>query len=173
MPRSSHPKYLKLLDKVDPFPSFLLEMAHDEVHMRLIHMFAALCLLTSVGVTIVHAAEPSQSGPPVVIPVATDGVQRATVTLDSYSYSPDHLIVEAGKPVELTLTSVTTIIPHNFIIKDPAGRLSVEQDVSAGKTVTITFTPTQPGIFPIYCDKRLWPFPSHRDKGMEGKLEVR
>jgi heme/copper-type cytochrome/quinol oxidase subunit 2 len=141
--------------------------------MRLIHMLAMVGLLTSVGVTIVHAAEPSQSGPPVVIPMAADGVQRATVTLDSYSYTPNHLIVEAGKPIELTLTSVTTIIPHNFIIKDPAGSLSVEQDVSAGKTVTITFTPTQPGTFPIYCDKRLWPLPSHRDKGMEGKLEVR
>jgi len=141
--------------------------------MRLIHMLATIGLLTSVGVMIVHATEPSESGPPVVIPVAADGVQRATVTLDSYSYTPNHLIVEAGKPVELTLTSVTTIIPHNFIIKDPAGSLSVEQDVSAGKTVTITFTPTQPGTFPIYCDKRLWPLPSHRDKGMEGKLEVR
>ena len=141
--------------------------------MRLRHMLAIVGLLTSVGVTIVHAAEPSQPGPPMVIPVAADGVQRATVTLDSYSYSPNHLIVEAGKPVELTLTSVTTIIPHNFIIKDPAGSLSVEHDVSAGKTVTITFTPTKPGTFPIYCDKRLWPLPSHRDKGMEGKLEVR
>ncbi len=136
-------------------------------------MLATVWLLTSVGVTIVHAAEPAQSGPPVVVPVAADGVQRATVMLDSYSYSPNHLIVEAGKPVELTLTSVTTFTPHNFIIKDSAGSLFVEQEVSAGKTVTITFTPPQPGLFPIYCDKRLWPLPSHRDKGMEGKLEVR
>ena len=141
--------------------------------MRLLHMLATVWLLTLVGVMIVHAAEPSESSPPVVIPVAADGVQRATVMLDSYSYTPNHLIVEAGKPVELTLTSVTTFIPHNFIIKDPAGSLSVEQEVSAGKTVTITFTPTQPGKFPIYCDKRFWPLPSHRDKGMEGKLEVR
>ena len=140
---------------------------------RLLYISAIFWLLTLIDVTIVHAAEPSQPGPPVVIPVATDGVRRAAVTLDSYSYSPNHLIVEAGRPVELTLTSVTTMIPHNFIIKDPAGSLSVEQDISAGKTVTITFTPPQPGIFPIYCDKRLWPLPSHRDKGMEGKLEVR
>jgi len=141
--------------------------------MRLLHILATVGLLTSVGVTIVDAAEPSQSGPPLLVPVSADGVQRATVTLDSYSYTPNHLIVEAGKPVVLTLTSVTTIIPHNFIIKDPAGNLSVEQDLSAGKTVIIIFTPAQPGIFPIYCDKRLWPLPSHRDKGMEGKLEVR
>ena len=105
--------------------------------------------------------------------MTADGVQRATITLDSYSYNPNHLIVEAGKPVELTLTSVATMIPHNFIIKDPAGALSIEQDVGAGKTVTITFTPTQRGTIPFYCNKRLWPLPSHRDKGMEGKLEVR
>ena len=140
---------------------------------RWLYLSTIVWSLVSVGPTIADSTEASQSGPPTMIPIAADGVQRATVTLDSYSYAPNHLIVEAGKPVELTLTSVTTIIPHNFIIKDPAGSLSVEQDVSAGKTVTITFTPTQPGTFPIYCDKRLWPLPSHRDKGMEGKLEVR
>ncbi|MCX5725199.1 MAG: cupredoxin domain-containing protein [Nitrospirae bacterium] len=137
------------------------------------HILAVVWWLATVGAAIAPAAEPSQSGPPLVVPVAADGVQRATVLLDSYSYRPSHLIVEAGKPVELTLTSVTTIIPHNFIIKGPVGSLFVEQEVSAGKTVTITFTPIQPGTFPTYCDKRLWPLPSHRDKGMEGTLEVR
>ena len=141
--------------------------------MRLCYLLATVGLIISISVTIVDAAEPSQSGSPMVLPVAEDGVQRATITLDSYSYAPNHLIVEAGKPVELALISVTTIIPHNFIIKSPTGNLSVEQDVSAGKTVTIRFTPIQPGTFPIYCDKRLWPLPSHRDKGMEGTLEVR
>ena len=140
---------------------------------QLFQLLVTVGWLAFVGLTVLSAAEPLLSQVPVVVPVAADGVQRATVTLDSYSYTPNHLIVEAGKPVELTLTSVTWITPHNFIIKDPAGSLFVEQDVSADKTVTIKFTPTQPGTFPIYCDKRLWPLPSHRDKGMEGKLEVR
>lgn len=142
----------------------------SRIVMNLTRALGIVLIGTIGSQSVVHAAEPSA---PLVVPMAADGVQRATVTLDSYSYTPNHLIVEAGKPVELTLTSVTTITPHNFIIKDPAGSLSVEQDVSAGKTVTIKFTPTQPGTFPIYCDKRLWPLPSHRDKGMEGKLEVR
>lgn len=142
---------------------------------RIVTILALTRVLMLVSGTIglhspVHAAEPSA---PFVVPLSADGVQRATVTLDSYSYMPNHLIVEAGKPVELTLTSVTTFTPHNFIIKDPAGSLSVEQDVSAGKTVIVKFTPAQSGTFPIYCDKRLWPLPSHRDKGMEGKLEVK
>ena len=145
----------------------------QKVPRRSLHLLATVGLMISVVATIVDAGEPTLSSPAMTIPVAEDGIQRATIALDSYSYTPNHLIVEAGKPVELMLTSVTTMIPHNFIIKDPAGRLSVEQDVSAGKTVTITFIPTQPGTFPIYCDKRLWPLPSHRDKGMEGTLEVR
>jgi heme/copper-type cytochrome/quinol oxidase subunit 2 len=129
--------------------------------------------LSLAWVAVAVAADLKPMGPPVTVPTDVDGVQRTTVILDSYSYEPAHLIVEKGKPVELTLKSITTLTPHNYIVKDPAGSLSVEQDVSAGKTAVLKFTPTQAGIFPIYCDKRLWPLPSHRDKGMEGKLEVR
>jgi plastocyanin len=130
-------------------------------------VFMAACGLTC------DAADSPVPSPPFVVPVAADGVQRATVTLDSYSYSPNHLIVEAGKPVELTLTSVTTLTPHNFVLKDPAAGLAVDETVWGGKTVTVKFTPTQAGTFTFYCDKRLWPMPSHREKGMEGKLEVK
>lgn len=117
----------------------------------------------------IHAVPEGWAGEPVTMDAGADGVQRGTITLDSYAYNPDHIIVQAGKPVELTLTSVTTITPHNFIIKD----LAVEQDVGAGKTVTVRFTPMQPGTLPFYCDKKLLFLPSHRDKGMEGRLEVR
>src|ERR1044071_3695709 len=70
-----------------------------------------------------------------------DGIQRATITLDSYSYMPKHLVVHAGKPVELTLHSVTTLTPHNFLITDPASGLKIEQDTGAGKTAVVKFTP--------------------------------
>lgn len=120
------------------------------------------------------ADEPSPTpAAPVTAEVGADGVQRATITMDSYSYAPNHLIVQAGKPVELTLASVTTIVPHNFILKDPAAGLAIEKDVSAGKTGKVTFTPMQAGTVTFYCDRRLWPMPSHRDKGMEGRLDIR
>jgi heme/copper-type cytochrome/quinol oxidase subunit 2 len=140
--------------------------------MRRRDVMAALALsLAAVGMA--FAGERAPIGPPFTVPTDSDGVQRTTVILDSYSYEPAHLVVEKGKPVELTLKSVTVLTPHNFIVKDPAGGFSVEQDVGAGKTTILRFTPTQSGTFPIYCDKRLWPLPSHRDKGMEGELEVR
>ena len=129
--------------------------------------------LTLVPTSVVLAADTFVPGPPIVVPISPDGVQRATVVLDSYSYSPNHLVVESGKPVELTLTSRTTIIPHNFVMKELSAGLSIEQDVGAGKTIIAKLVPTQPGLFLFFCDKRLWPMPSHRDKGMEGLLEVR
>lgn len=110
--------------------------------------------------------------PPVTAEVGPDGVQRVSITLDSYSFTPAHLIVQAGKPVELTLTSLTTITPHDFILKEPAAGLSVAQEVRPRETAKIMFTPTKPGVYLFYCDKKLPFFPSHREQGMEGRLEV-
>lgn len=114
-------------------------------------------------------------GEAVELALGADGIQRGTITLDSYSYTPSHLIVQAGKPVELTLTSVTYIVPHNFLLKEPEAGLEVSQDVSAGRTEKVRFTPTKAGTYTFYCDKKPpIPFAStHREKGMEGRLEVR
>lgn len=135
-----------------------------------------LLLLLAAGVffpAVTPSAEPSSSESGTIVPTDTDGVQRITVVLDSYSYSPKHIVVQAGRPVEILLTSVTTITPHNFVLKDEAAGLSLDRDVGAGKSSTLKFTPTQKGVFPFYCDKKLLFFASHREKGMEGKLEVR
>jgi len=121
----------------------------------------------------VSAAESSPPSAPVVVPVDHDGVQRMTIVVDSYSYTPSHLQVEIGKPVELILNSVTIITPHNFVLKEPSAGLMIEEDVPAGKGTIIRFTPAQRGLFQFYCDKKLLFFKSHRDKGMEGLLDVR
>ncbi|MBI4401846.1 MAG: cupredoxin domain-containing protein [Nitrospirae bacterium] len=142
--------------------------------MRRVHFidlriaFSVVVLLVGT-VTMAAGAEVE----PFVVSADADGVQRATITMDSYSYTPNHLVVQAGKPVELTLTSVTTLTPHNFLLNDPAAGFKLEQDVRAGKSVTVRFTPPQAGTFTFYCDKKLLFFASHREKGMEGRLEVR
>jgi plastocyanin len=105
--------------------------------------------------------------------LSPDGIQRATIIVDSYAYTPDHLIVTRGGPVELTLTSVTWLVPHNFVIDDPDFGLKISQEVPAGGSVTVRFTPEQTGRFKFYCDKKLLFFPSHEAKGMTGTLEVR
>jgi plastocyanin len=132
-------------------------------------------VLTAALVTSLTLAQekPAAPPPPVTVEVGADGVQRASITLDSYSFTPAHLIVQAGKSVELTLTSVTTLTPHDFILKEPAAGLSVAQEVGPRETAKVIFTPTKPGTYVFYCDKKLPFFPSHREQGMEGRLEVR
>lgn len=107
------------------------------------------------------------------IPFDPDGVQRAVIEADSYAFIPNHLTVNAGNPVELTFKSVTWVVPHNVIIDDPRSGLNIREEIPAGKSLMITFTPTVPGSFAIYCDKKLPFFKSHREKGQEGVLEVR
>ena len=142
--------------------------------MRLIPSLLVFFLTAGVFIPAVSpSTEKPASESGTIVPADTDGVQRVTMVLDSYSYSPDHIIVQAGRPVELLLTSVTTITPHNFILKDEAAGLSLDRDVGAGKNSVLRFTPMQKGTFSFYCDKKLLFFASHREKGMEGKLEVR
>ncbi|CAI4031157.1 exported protein of unknown function [Nitrospira tepida] len=132
---------------------------------------AALAMLASSGWS--HAEEAGQGSPEssVDAELGPDGIQRLTVTLDSYSYAPNRIAVRAGKPVELLLKSVTVLTPHNFVLKE--GGVSIEQDVSAGETKTVRFVPVKEGQFTFYCDKQLLFFKSHREKGMEGRLDVR
>ncbi len=107
------------------------------------------------------------------VPVGADGVQRATVEADSYSYTPSHLVVKAGVPAELTFKSLTFLVPHNVVLDDLRLGVSIREEVPAGETVTVRFTPMVTGSFSIYCDKKLLFFKSHREKGMEAVLEVR
>ena len=116
----------------------------------------------------------SEDGSVVGIAHADDpGVQRATIIMDSYSYSPNELSVQAGKPVELTLRNDATFIPHTFHLTDPASGLHVHAEVSAGESQTVRFTPNQRGTFTFYCEKKLLFFKSHRERGQEGRLKVR
>lgn len=119
------------------------------------------------------AASADQPSAPVAATLDADGVQRATLILDSFSYTPSHLVVTVGRPVELTLVSKSGLAPHNLVLDDPASGLALRKDVRAGQTVTLSFTPTRTGRFAFFCDKKPPFMASHRDRGMEGVLEVR
>lgn len=102
-----------------------------------------------------------------------EGIQRAFIVLDSYEYAPAHISVEAGAPIKFQLENQSFITPHNFIIDHPDAGLQQDVNVDAGDRVTIRFTAETPGTYTFYCDKQLLFFPSHREEGMEGRLEVR
>lgn len=126
-----------------------------------------LLILFSFRIASGADAEQTQNAP--TTPSA--GIQKIEIVVDSYSFKPDHFTVTAGKPVELTLRSVTSVTPHNFTIDDPASGLSVDIDVPSGEDVTVTFNPLKTGKFQFYCNKKGM-FGSHKKKGMEGTIEV-
>lgn len=114
-----------------------------------------------------------QSSSPVVLTPDQDGVQRITIVMESYSFTPNEIVIQAGKPVSIRLENHSFLTPHNFVIDNKEMGLHHEIDVSAGDSVNLQLLLTTPGTYTFYCDKQLLFFPSHREEGMEGHLEVR
>ncbi len=102
-----------------------------------------------------------------------DGIQRALIVLDSYAYTPPHISVQAGLPIEFRFENQSFLTPHNFVLDYPDVALQHDVSVDAGDSVTIRFSVQTSGTYTFYCDKQLLFFPSHREEGMEGRLEVR
>lgn len=103
--------------------------------------------------------------------IDADGIQRVEVIGGSYYFKPDYIIVKANLPVEFTVKKESGITPHDIVINAPEAGIDFKEDLSAEPKV-IRFTPTKTGKYPIYCSKRFLFFKSHRERGMEGILEV-
>ena len=76
-----------------------------------------------------------------------------------------------GVPVELKVRKESGWVPHNFVVKAPEAGIDFEESLGT-EAKTIRFTPTKAGTYPMYCSKKLLFFESHREKGMEGMIEV-
>ena len=100
------------------------------------------------------------------------GDQRVDMDLGDYQFHPKTISIAAGTSAELILTNRDLITPHNFIVEAPEAGMEVNLEVPAGKSGTIVLRPTRPGTYAFYCDKQFLFFASHREKGMEGQIEV-
>ncbi len=103
--------------------------------------------------------------------IAADGVQHVQVEGGSYFFKPNRVIVHVNVPVELMVSVSSSWIPHTLVIQSPETGISVDQSLSSD-TKNIRFTPTAVGKHTFYCKNKLLFFKSHREKGMEGVLEV-
>lgn len=103
--------------------------------------------------------------------VGADGVQHIRIEGGSYFFKPRHVIVRVNVPVELTVSIEKGLIPHTLVIQSPEAGIVVDQSLSSDARV-IRFTPTAVGSYPFYCKNKLLFFKSHREKGMEGVLDV-
>ena len=100
-----------------------------------------------------------------------DGVQRIRVVAGSYFFKPNHIVVKANAPVELLASKESGLAPHDLVIQGPDGSTLVQEELSS-EPKKIAFTARKPGKYPIYCSKKPPFMASHRERGMEGVLEV-
>ena len=137
-------------------------MLETNVPRHIVHPIVLFALALSFAALTCAAAEPSP---------ADKTPARITLNAGSYFFKPDRITVKVGTPVELTIVKESGMTPHNFIIKAPEAGIDVEKDLGSDPVV-ITFTPKAAGKFPFYCGKKPPFFASHRERGMEGVLEV-
>jgi len=114
---------------------------------------------------------PAVPEPAQVVKVDQDGVQRVTVLAGSYFFKPSRVVVKANTPVEIIASREAGMVPHDLVIQSPDGGTLVQQDL-ATEPRKIAFTPRKPGKYPMYCSKKPPLMASHRERGMEGVLEV-
>ena len=123
------------------------------------------------GYSPVVAEEKPQSEKVFRATIGQDGIQHVDILGGGYFFRPNHIVVRVNVPVELRVKKEATYVPHDFAIKAPEA--GIDFSVSMGEEPKVVkFTPTRAGTYPFYCTKKLLFFESHREKGMEGVLEV-
>ena len=131
-------------------------------------MLTLFVLLTLGILSLAVAREPEKLYTATTDP---DGVQRVELVGGSYFFRPNHIIVKVNVPVELKVKKEGGMTPHNIVLKAPEAGIDIETPMKE-EPKTITVTATQTGVYHFYCSKKLLFLESHREKGMEGVLEV-
>jgi plastocyanin domain-containing protein len=103
--------------------------------------------------------------------VGPDGIQHVAIIGGNYFFRPSHIIVRVNVPVELDVSLERGMIPHSLVINAPEAGLAIDEKL-ATEVKPIRFTPTATGSYTFYCKNKLLFLKSHREKGMEGTLEV-
>ncbi len=103
--------------------------------------------------------------------VNEDGVQVVNMIGDGYYFDPNYVVVKVNVPVEFRVKKESFIVPHDIVADSPDAGIVFKEKLSRDEK-TIRFTPTKTGIFSFYCSKKPPFLKSHRDKGMEGVIEV-
>jgi plastocyanin len=101
----------------------------------------------------------------------SEGVQVVDVDVHSFYFKPNRIVVDAGRPVEITLHFKSFFVPHNFTCVDGDAGISVSRSagfMSFNRTKHARFTPTKAGEYEFFCH-----VDGHHKKGMEGVLIVR
>ncbi|MBT1073827.1 quinol oxidase [Geobacter grbiciae] len=129
----------------------------------------AIVMMLAAGSLAAVASQEEEK--PYFATIGSDGIQHVEIVGGSYFFKPGHIVVKVNVPVELKVRKEAGMVPHNIAMNSPEA--GIVFDVSLGEEPKIVkFTPVKTGRYSMYCDKKLLFFKSHREKGMEGVLEV-
>ncbi len=103
--------------------------------------------------------------------VGPDGVQHVEITGGEYYFDPNYIVVKVNVPVELKVKKAGRFIPHDIVVKAPEAGINFSVDLKK-EAKPITFIPTKVGKYEMYCSQKLIFAKSHKDKGMDGWIEV-
>ncbi len=106
-----------------------------------------------------------------VAAVGPDGVQHVEITGGEYYFDPNYIIVKVNTPVELKVRKAPGFISHDITVKAPEAGIDFKADLGK-EWQSIKFTPTKVGKYEMFCDERFLWFTSHKDRGMDGFIEV-
>ena len=144
----------------------------DQLVRAFIAPLAATGLLLAAGCqTTVEERPRADAQQAQVVKADQDGVQRVRVVAGSYFFKPNHIVVKVNLPVELVASREPGMTPHDLVIRAEDAGIIVEQDL-ATEPRKIAFTPKKVGKYAMYCSKKPPLMASHRERGMEGILEV-
>lgn len=148
-------------------------MRKDQPMRGFAAILAAASLVLAAGCQTTTEEKPSAPAQkPVQVKADTDGVQRVTIVAGSYFFKPSHIVVKVNTPVELVASREGGMVPHDLVIDAQDAGIAVKQDL-ATEPRRVAFTPKKVGKYAIYCSRKP-PLggASHRERGMEGVLEV-
>ena len=134
--------------------------------VRIAFSVLAAVVLAGCAGTPTQAQKESQ-----VAKAEADGVQRIRIAAGSYFFKPNHVVVKVNVPGELVASREAGMTPHDLVIKDPDGGVVAEEELST-EPKKIAFTPKKTGMYSFYCSKKLPFMAGHRERGMEGFVEV-
>jgi plastocyanin domain-containing protein len=103
--------------------------------------------------------------------VVKDGVQHISIIGGSYFFRPDRIVVKKNIPVELSVIREPGMAPHSIVANAPEAGIVFDESLSSNRKI-ITFTAKAFGEYVFYCKNKLPFLPSHREKGMQGIIEV-
>ncbi|GIV80287.1 cupredoxin domain-containing protein [Litorilinea aerophila] len=75
------------------------------------------------------------------------GVQEVPITVKG-GYDPDVIVVKRGKPVRLLFNRQESALCSEMVVFD---KINKSAKLPEGETVTIEFTPEEPGEIPFQC----------------------